>query len=124
MYRKIYTRKFEVSGYTIETAENGAIGLEKMHSFEPDMVFVDLMMPIMDGFQFLDGCRADASIKQVPIVVLTNLSTPGDSEKVIQKGAVALLVKSDTEPVGVVQKAEEILGKPEAPETNVPPPNP
>jgi len=111
MYRKIYTRKFEISGYTVDTAENGAIGLAKMHSFEPDIVFVDLMMPIMDGFQFLDGIRADTSIKQTPIVVLTNLSTAGDSTKVMQKGATALLVKSDTEPNGVVQKANELLGE-------------
>ena len=39
MYRKIYTRKFEISGYTVDTAENGAIGLAKMHSFEPDIVW-------------------------------------------------------------------------------------
>lgn len=122
MYRKIYTRKFEVSGYTVETAENGAMGLEKMRSFVPDIVFVDLMMPIMDGFQFLDGFRADATIKRVPVVVLTNLSTTGDSEKVIQKGAAALLVKSDTEPTGVVQKADELLGKQEPPAAEPPPP--
>ena len=111
MYRKIYTRKFEVSGYQVDSAENGLIGLDKIRSFQPNIIFVDLMMPIMDGFQFLDRYKADPSSQHIPIVVLTNLSTVNDSQKVLQKGALALLVKSDTEPNAVVEKANEILAK-------------
>lgn len=108
-YRKIYKRKFEVSGYTVEVAENGAEGLEKMHSFMPDIVFVDLMMPKMDGFQVLDGAKADPKIQHIPIIVLTNLSTSDDAAKVMQKGAAGVLVKSDTEPNDIVAKAGEVL---------------
>lgn len=109
-YRKIYTRKFEVSGFQTETAQNGVEGLEKMRSFQPDIVFVDLMMPQMDGFHFLDEVKADAALQHVPIVVLTNLSTSDDAQKVLQKGALAIMVKSDNEPNAIVQKAQEILG--------------
>lgn len=110
-YRKIYKRKFEVSGYTAEVAENGIEGLEKMRSFMPDLVFVDLMMPKMDGFQVLDTAKADPKLQSIPIVVLTNLSTSDDAHKVLSKGAVAILIKSDTEPNAVVAKADEILGR-------------
>lgn len=110
-YRKIYKRKFEVSGYTADVAENGIEGLEKMHSFMPDIVFVDLMMPKMDGFQVLDNAKADPKLQNIPIVVLTNLSTSSDADKVLQKGAITILVKSDTEPNAIVAKANEILGK-------------
>lgn len=109
-YRKIYKRKFEVSGYIVEVAENGVIGLEKMHSFKPDIVFVDLMMPLMDGFQVLDKAKADPELQKIPIVVLTNLSTSDDANKVLEKGAVEILVKSNTEPNAIVAKAGEILG--------------
>src|SRR5688572_28120676 len=95
-YRKIYTKKFEVSGYTAESAQNGVEGLEKMRAFGPDIVFVDLMMPLMDGFRFLDEVKADPALKNVPVVVLTNLSTSDDAQKVLQKGALAIMVKSDT----------------------------
>lgn len=108
-YRKIYRRKFEVSGYTVDVAENGVEGIEKMRSFNPDIVFVDLMMPKMDGFQVIDTAKADATLQSIPIVVLTNLSTSDDADKVLQKGAVAILVKSDTEPNAIVAKADEIL---------------
>lgn len=113
IYRKIYKKKFEVAGYTAEAAENGAKGLETMKLFQPDIVFVDLMMPEMDGFQFLDQVKSDPALATIPIVVLTNLSTTEDAQKVTQKGAVAVLVKSDTEPHLIVEKANEILGKDE-----------
>ena len=110
-YRKIYKRKFEVSGYIADVAENGEEGLEKMRSFKPDIVFVDLMMPKMDGFQVLDNAKADPELKNIPIVVLTNLSTSDDANKVLEKGAVAILVKSDTEPNAIIAKAGEVLAR-------------
>lgn len=108
-YRKIYKRKFEVAGFTVEVAQDGSEGLDKMRSFKPDLVFVDLMMPKMDGFQVLDAAKADAALQHIPIVVLTNLSTSDDAAKVMQKGAVTVMVKSDTEPNAIVAKAQEIL---------------
>ncbi len=110
-YRKIYKRKFEISGYTVEVAENGVEGLEKIRSFMPDIIFVDLMMPKMDGFQVLDAVKADPALQHIPVVVITNLSTTDDAHKVLQKGAIALLVKSDTEPNAIVERANEILAK-------------
>ncbi len=109
IYRKVYKRKFEISGFTVELAENGEEGLAKLRSFQPDIAFIDLMMPKMDGFQLLDSVKAEPVLKAIPIVVLTNLSTMQDAEKVLQKGAVAILVKSDVEPHAIVEKAQEIL---------------
>jgi len=109
-YRKIYSRKFEVAGYEVQTAANGQEGLEKMRAFHPDIVFTDLMMPQMDGFHLLDAVQADATLSDIPIVVLTNLSTAEDAAKVTSKGAKGIMVKSDTEPHVIVEKAEEILG--------------
>jgi CheY-like chemotaxis protein len=109
LYRKIYKKKFEISGFIADTAENGIEGLEKMRSFQPTIVFVDLMMPKMDGFQVIDTAKSDSALRDIPIVVLTNLSTTEDAQKVLQKGAVDILVKSDTEPNAIVQRAREII---------------
>jgi len=110
-YRKIYKRKFEVSGYTVEVAENGVEGLQKMRAFQPDIVFVDLMMPKMDGFQVLDQAKSDPKLQAIPMIVLTNLSTTEDAQKVLQKGALAVLIKSETEPNAIVDKANQVLRK-------------
>lgn len=110
-YRKIYKKKFEVSGYTVEVAENGIEGLTKMRSFKPDIVFVDLMMPRMDGFQVLEAAKADPTLQAIPIAVLTNLSAPDDAQKALEKGAIAVIVKSDSEPDVIVEKANEVVRK-------------
>ena len=109
-YRKIYQKKFEVSGYEVEVAEDGIAGLRKMRTFRPDIALVDLMMPRMDGFQVLDAAKADPTLQSIPTLVLTNLSSTESVEKALEKGARAILVKSDIEPEGIVQKANEILG--------------
>ena len=108
-YRKIYKRKFEVSGFVVEVAEDGEAGLQMMRQFQPDIVFVDLMMPKMDGFHFLDAAKSDPLLKNTPVIVLTNLSTTDDAQKVLQKGALDVMVKSDTEPNAIVEKARQVL---------------
>jgi CheY-like chemotaxis protein len=110
-YRKIYKKKFEIAGYEVDVAENGEVGITKMKSFMPDLVFMDLMMPKMDGFTAIDTAKKDDSIKDIPIVVLTNLSTSDDADKVKGKGAVDVIVKSNVEPQDVVARAKEILGR-------------
>ncbi len=108
-YRKIYQKKFEIAGYEVEVGVNGEEGLALMKSFQPDLVFMDLMMPKMDGFAAIEKAKADDTIKNIPIVVLTNLSTSDDAEKVKGKGALDIIVKSNVEPQEVVDKAKEIL---------------
>ena len=108
-YRKIYAKKFEISGYAVEVAEDGIDGLRKMRSFQPDIVLVDLMMPRMDGFHVLDAAQADPALRSIPTVVLTNLSSTDSAQKALEKGALAILVKSDIEPDTIVAKANEII---------------
>lgn len=108
-YRKIYKKKFELSGYEVDVAVNGEEGLAKMSSFLPDLVFMDLMMPKMDGFTAIEKAKADERIKNIPIIVLTNLSTSEDAAKVKGKGAVDVIVKSNVEPQEVVDRAKQLL---------------
>jgi len=110
-YRKIYKKKFEMAGYEVETAENGIEGLQKMRAFQPNIALIDLMMPGMDGFHVLDAAHVDPNLKFIPIIVVTNLSTTDSAQKALEKGALAILVKSDNEPDVIVEKANEILGK-------------
>lgn len=108
-YRKIYAHKFRISGYIVETAGDGIEGLEKMRTFKPDIALVDLMMPRLDGLQVIDQAKADPTLKNIPIVVLTNLSTSEDAKKVLKKGALSVLIKSDVEPDAIVQWADRII---------------
>lgn len=110
-YQKVYKRKFEVAGFAVEVASDGEEGLEKIRTFQPDIVFLDVMMPKMDGFQVLDHAKADPAIQDIPVVITTNLATDDDNQKLIKKGAASVVVKSNTEPSELVRIAEEILGQ-------------
>jgi CheY-like chemotaxis protein len=56
-------------GFAVQTAANGAVALDLVRSQPPDAIILDLMMPVMDGWQFLAACRADQLCEGVPIVV-------------------------------------------------------
>ncbi|MFP2927048.1 response regulator [Pyxidicoccus sp. 3LG] len=60
-----------VEGYDIVTAFNGAEGLQRMAASRPDLVLLDLMMPVMDGREMLRRMREDASLHDIPVVVMS-----------------------------------------------------
>lgn len=97
--------KFEKEGYQVLIANNGKEGLEKMDSQHVDVVLLDLMMPIMSGYDVL---KAIAPHKDVPpIIVLSNLGSEGEAEKVKDLGGSEYIVKSNTpisEIVSIVKK--------------------
>lgn len=60
-----------VEGYDVVTAFNGAEGLQRMTAAKPDLVLLDLMMPVMDGREMLRRMREDAALRDVPVVVMS-----------------------------------------------------
>ena len=62
---------FEMEGYRVLTAANGAEALEQVRTARPHAIVLDLMMPVMDGWEFLDACRKDALCEGTPIVVMS-----------------------------------------------------
>jgi Response regulator containing a CheY-like receiver domain and a GGDEF domain len=92
--RKMMRRLFEKEGWAVSEAENGRIGLEQMAVHTPGLVLLDLMMPEMDGFEFIEHLRKSPEGADVPVVVLTAKDLTerdrqrlrGTVENVLQKG--------------------------------------
>jgi len=61
----------EAEGYDVRTANNGVKGLEIAAEFQPDMIFLDVKMPQMDGFQFLQRMDADPALSRIPVCMVT-----------------------------------------------------
>ena len=82
----------EEEGYQVRTAADGAEGLELLEALRPDLVILDLFMPGMDGFGFLQAARARSARAEVPIVVLSagDRSTAGTA---LHAGATRFLAK-------------------------------
>ena len=96
------------------TATNGRDGLELALREKPDLILLDILMPVMDGLTMMDQLRTkDLYGKKVPIILLTNLSA--SEEKIIQAIAknepAYYLVKSDWDLSGVIEKIKERLGQ-------------
>ena len=69
--RSMLRRTLEDLKWNVDEAENGAEGLEKLENFEPDLILLDLMMPVMDGFEFIDEVRKREHLRSIPIIVIS-----------------------------------------------------
>ena len=82
-----------IEDFTVETASNGMEALEKVESFHPELILLDVMMPGMDGFEVLDKVKANPAHAQTPIIMLTAKDQSADVLKGYQSGATSYLVK-------------------------------
>lgn len=111
---KPYAEELHDEGFIVITARDGEEGLRLALSAEPDIILLDILMPVMDGLTMMGKLRAKNSYgKQVPIILLTNLSA---NEEKIMKAVVDdqpayYLVKSDWNLSQVVAKIRERLAR-------------
>lgn len=108
---KMYQTKLNLEGFDVEVAENGAIGVEKIKSFGPDLVLLDIIMPEMDGFAVLEAIRDDDSINSTSVVVMSNLAQEDHLKRAKALGAKDYIVKSQFTPMDVVKKIKEVLAR-------------
>jgi signal transduction histidine kinase/CheY-like chemotaxis protein len=93
--RQLFRRILESEGYTVVEAENGRVALERLRDAVPSVILLDLMMPEMDGFEFVTEFRRQGSWRAIPIVVITARDLSHDDrerlngyvQKILQKGA-------------------------------------
>jgi two-component system chemotaxis response regulator CheY len=105
--RKIIKFNLEKAGYKVEEAIDGYDGLEKVKSVKPDLILLDLMMPRLDGFGFMEKIK-NTEEKDVPIVVLTAKGSKEDIDRVKALGANDFMNKPFS-PKDLVQKVGDIL---------------
>ena len=94
--RELLVRMLEKEGYQVSVAENGSVALESVIADTPSLILLDLMMPVMDGFAFLEALRLRPEYLNIPVVVVTAKDLTlqerdllhGCVQQVIQKGAV------------------------------------
>lgn len=98
-------------GFEVASAFDGETGLALAREKKPNIILLDLILPKMDGFGVLTELKKDPGLKDVPVIVLTNLEAVEDVEKVIELGATTYLVKANYDLPEIAAKVKEILGK-------------
>ena len=106
---QMYRFKFEAEGFTVETAENGKLGLGLIESLKPDIILLDLMMPEMNGDEMLEKLRATAWGKEIKVIILTNKGEQEIPDKVRELNVQAVILKADMTPRQVAELVKKQL---------------
>lgn len=91
--RDMLTRRLERLGYKVSCTENGGEALEKMRTESFDLLLLDIIMPVMDGFEVLEKLKAEPSLREIPVIVLSASDQLDHVVKCIQMGAEDYLSK-------------------------------
>ncbi|MDB3986323.1 response regulator [Pseudomonadales bacterium] len=108
MNRDMLSRRLMRKGYEILIAVDGAIGLEMMKLERPDLVLMDMGLPVMDGWTATANAKADSDLRNIPIIALTAHALEADRLRALEAGADDF----DTKPVnlsGLLEKMEALL---------------
>jgi DNA-binding response OmpR family regulator len=107
---QMYQLKFRAEGYEVAFAEDGEQGLQLIEEFQPDIVLLDLMMPVMNGTEVLKKLRKEDWGKDLKVIVLTNMSESEAPDEMNELGVEEYIVKSDLTPKEVTAKIKQALG--------------
>ncbi len=92
---KAYSDHLKRSGYDVEIARDGKEGLTQASIFLPDIILLDIVMPILDGLTMLKQLAVNEKLSHIPVIVLTNLNTIDSISGAVMSGAANYLIKSD-----------------------------
>lgn len=107
---QMYRMKFEADGFEVQIANNGKDGVALVQEFTPDMVLLDMQMPIMNGDEALKNIRQAEWGKTVPVMILTNLGEEEAPKDIRSLGIESYIVKADLTPRQVVERVKTTLG--------------
>lgn len=105
----MYATKFELEKLKVFTADEGEKGLRLAEKEIPSIILLDIMLPGMDGFEVLKKLKANDKTKDIPVILLTNLSQKSEVEKGLELGANDYLIKAHFMPSEVVDKIKKVL---------------
>lgn len=106
-----FIRKLQLEGYEVLHAHNGNEVLEMLKTERPDLIILDLMMPLRTGFEVLQEIKAstDATLLKIPIIVASNLGQKSDIDTALSLGAIDFLIKSNISLKELIVKVREHL---------------
>jgi CheY-like chemotaxis protein len=110
--RKAGEATLKKRGYTVIAAVDGEDALAKAREHKPDLILLDVIMPKLQGFDVLALLKQDASTRDIPVIMLSNLQEESDIRKAADAGALGYLVKSNVQLEALTAKVAEVLNRP------------
>lgn len=108
----MYALKFNQSNFTVTTALGSEPALEKFRQgFVPDVILMDIVMPVMDGFELMEKMKEEKLAENAIIIILSNRGQPSDIARGESLGAAGYIVKASSTPSEVIEKVNSITSK-------------
>jgi DNA-binding response OmpR family regulator len=104
-----YKDGLERAGYRVVVASDGQAALNLASSIKPDLILLDLIMPKINGFEVLQSLKADDQLKNIPVMILTNLSQSSDEAEARSYGIVDFMVKADVSLKDLLTKIDQLF---------------
>ena len=105
-YQDLLTRQ----GFDVSTATNGKEALDLVASGQPNLILLDIMMPVMDGMEVLKNLWENNLTRKIPVIVLTNAGDLNNMDKAKFYSTYQFFIKSNVEPEEIVKTVNEALG--------------
>lgn len=109
LLRRMYVDRLTQDGYRVLSAGDGLEALGVLRSDTPDLILLDLIMPKMSGLEVLDLVKRDPRLKDIPVLILSNLGQEADVQRCVSLGAVDYLIKNDAQPADVSARIARVL---------------
>ena len=108
--REMYAEYLEYSGFEIVQAGNGVEALDRAHDSHPDVILMDLSLPVMDGWEATRRLKADESTKKIPVLAVTGHALTGVSNDAMNAGCDGFITKPCL-PEDLVKEIRRVLGR-------------
>lgn len=106
---RVLADKLSLSGFEVESAGDGKEGLEKALSLKPRVILLDILMPVMDGWEVLRELRQDEWGKKAKVIMLTGVEDNESVAQAVQDGSFAYLLKTNLSMDDIADKIREML---------------
>ena len=108
---ELLVKRLSQENFFIELATDGEAGITKAIDLKPDLILLDILLPGMNGYAVLEKLKADPALKDIPVIILSNLGQKGEIEKGLALGAADFLIKAEFDLNDIVGKIQGIFNK-------------
>jgi len=109
IFSDLLFNRFTQSGYDVYCAYDGEEGLQKMRELTPNLILLDIKMPIKNGYQVLLEKSLDSQLQSIPVIVITNSGQPEEIEQIVEHGVKDYIVKAEFSLDSVLKKVMKHL---------------